>query len=160
MMYALQSAGEHPVMLLDLNNNYGDDVTKSIVFHCSAIPDSFFDGPTSISEHLMFKKSYGEGTGVGIVDGKIRSGNVTAGSFKTEDGKLWAFAAGGKLVDEPIEKEFFGCGIVYEHENMPQILEYMFKNGYRHHVAFVPGDWTKSVEEAFNNYLGYNCDIL
>ncbi len=160
MMYALQSAGEHPVMLLDLNNNYGEDETKSIVFHCSAIPDSFFDGPTSISEHLMFKKSYGEGTGVGIVNGKIRSGNVTAGSFKTENGKLWAFAAGGKLVDDPIEKEFFGCGIVYEHENMPQILEYMFKNGYRHHVAFVPGDWTKSVEEAFVNYLGYNCDIL
>ena len=39
-------------------------------------------------------------------------------------------------------------------------MEYMMKNGYRHHTAVVPGKWAEAVEEAFNNYLGYNCDII
>ncbi len=160
MMYALQNASRQPVMLLDLNNNYGEDVTKSIMFHCSAVPDSFFDGPTEISEHLMFRKSYGEGTGVGIVNGKIRTGEVTIGSFKTENGKLCAFASEGKLIDDPLDKEFFGCGIVYQSPKMPEVLDYMMTNGYRHHVAIAKGNWTKSVKDALVNYLGYNCDIL
>jgi L-fucose isomerase-like protein len=160
MMYALQCASQHPVMLLDLNNNYGEDKTKSIMFHCSAIPGSFFCGGTCISEHLMFKKTYGEGTGVGIVNGKVKSCDVTIGSFKTEDGELWSFSTEGKLTDDAFDKEFFGCGIVYESPKMPDVLRYMFENGYRHHVAITPGSWSEAVEEAFEIYLDYNCDII
>ncbi len=160
MMYALQSAGEHPVMLLDLNNNYGEEETKAIVFHCSAIPNSFFEGKTRISEHLMFKKSYGEGTGVGIVNGEVKKGEVTVGSFKTEDGKLFAFTSEAKLTQDPLEKEFFGAGAVIESERMPALIKYMFENGFRHHTAIVPGLWADAVEEAFGKYLGYNCDLI
>ena len=160
MMYALQCASQHPVMLLDLNNNYGEDKTKSIMFHCSAIPGSFFCGGTCISEHLMFKKTYGEGTGVGIVNGKVKSCDVTIGSFKTEDGELWSFSTEGKLTDDAFDKEFFGCGIVYESPKMPDVVRYMFENGYRHHVAITPGSWSEAVEEAFEIYLDYNCDII
>ena len=160
MMYAMQSASDHPVMLLDLNNNYGEELNKSIMFHCCAAPASFFAGDMTISEHLMFKKSYGEGTGIGIVNGEFKKCDVTIGSFKTEDGELYAFASEGKLTDDKIEKEFFGTGVVFESPVMPEILDYMMLNGYRHHVAIVPGNWADSVSEALNNYLEYNCDIL
>ena len=57
---------------------------KNIMFHCAAIPKSFYDGETHIGEYLMFKKSYGEGTGVGIVNGKIKTGKVTVATVKTD----------------------------------------------------------------------------
>ena len=160
MMYALCLASDKPVMLLDVNNNYGDEPNKNIMFHCSAVPSSFFEGETWISEHLMFKKSFGEGTGVGIVNGRIKSGEVTVGSIKTEAGKVSGFTTGGKLTDDKIDKEFFGTGIVYENPNLEAIFKYMCENGYKHHVAIAQGEWAGSVNEALNKYLEYNVDLL
>ncbi len=159
-MYALTLASEEPVMLLDVNNNYGDDPTKNIMFHCSAVPKSFFEGDTNVSEHLMFKKSYGEGTGVGIVNGKIKSGKVTVATNKTENGKVCGFTTNGKLTDDEFDKEFFGAGIVYENPNLENIFRYMCENGYKHHVAIAKGEWAECVQEAMVKYLGYEIDIL
>lgn len=159
-MYALVLASNEPVMLLDVNNNYGDEPTKNIMFHCSAVPKSFFDEDVNVSEHLMFKKSYGEGTGVGIVNGKIKSGNVTVATIKTEDGKICGFTTNGKLTDDKFDDDFFGTGVVYENLNLENIFKYMCENGYKHHVAIAKGEWSSCLEEALVKYLGYNIDIL
>ena len=160
MMYALCLASQEPVMLLDVNNNYGTSETKNIMFHCSAVPSSFFCEKPHISEHLMFKKSYGEGTGVGLLNGKIKSGKVTIGTIKTEDGKISGFTTDGKLTDDEFDKEFFGTGIVFENKNLEGIFKFMCENGYKHHVAIAKGEWSDSVKEALEKYLGYNIDIL
>jgi len=160
MMLALQLASNKPVMLLDVNNNYGDEGTKSIMFHCSAIPSSFFDGKTCIGEHLMFKKTYGDMTGVGIVGGKVKTGKATIATAKTEDGQIWGFTTDGKLTDDSFDKEFFGTGIVFENAKLENIFRYMCENGYKHHVAIAHGEWSESVKEALVKYLGYNIDIL
>lgn len=160
MMYALQEASKEPVMLLDANNNYHEEEDKMILFHCSAIPQSFFKGKTKISEHLMFKKSFGEGTGVGIVNGEIASGDVTIGSFKTENGKLCAFTSEMTLTDDPIEEAFFGCGVVAQSKSTQNILKYMFENGYRHHIAIAKGNFAQAVKEAMEKYLEFNVDVI
>ena len=110
----------------------------------------------------MFKKTYGEGSGVGLNVGKVMVGDVTIGSMKTEDGKLWSFAAEGKLTDDPIEQGFFGCGTVFENDNgsSDDLLNYMSTKGYRHHVGIVRGKWRSAVKEAFANYLEYNIDLI
>ena len=159
-MYALCLASEAPVMLLDVNNNYGEDNTKNIMFHCSAVPADFFEDKPSISEHLMFKKSYGEGTGVGIVNGKVKAGKVTVTTTKTEDGQIHGFTTDGKLTDDSFDKEFFGTGVVFENNNLENIFRYMCENGYKHHVAIAKGEWSDCVEEALVKYLGYNIDVL
>ena len=160
MMLALQLASNKPVMLLDVNNNYGNEDTKNIMFHCSAIPNSFFEGETCVSEHLMFKKTYGDMTGVGIVNGKVKSGAATVATTKTEDGQVWGFTTDGKLTDDSFDKEFFGVGVVFENAKLEEIFRYMCENGYKHHVAIAQGDWSESVKEALVKYLGYNIDIL
>ena len=162
MMRALQLASNHPVMLYDVNNNYGDDEKKVIFFHCGPSPKSMLKGKGHIEEHLMFKKSYGPESGVGLLVEDIVEGNVTIGSFKTEDGKLWSFATEGKITDDPIEKAFFGCGAVFEKTEGSafEMLDYMATEGYRHHVAIAKGNWNFSVKEAFEKYLGYNIDII
>ena len=162
MMRALQLASNHPVMLYDVNNNYGDDEKKVIFFHCGPSPKSMLKGKGHIEEHLMFKKSYGPESGVGLLVEDIVEGNVTIGSFKTEDGKLWSFATEGKITDDPIEKAFFGCGAVFEKTEGSafEMLDYMATEGYRHHVAIAKGNWNFSVKEAFEKYLGYNIDMI
>ena len=40
------------------------------------------------------------------------------------------------------------------------MLNYMSRNGYRHHVAFVRGSWSAAIVEAFSNYLGYEVDRI
>lgn len=160
MMRALYLAADHPVMLLDVNNNFGDADDRCIFFHCGPVPQSLMAEKGHIEEHLMFRKSYGEGTGVGINKGQIALNDVTIGSFKTENGQMCSFVAEGELTHDFVGKDFFGCGIVFKKQNIEQLLGYMCRNGYRHHVAITKGYWGKAVEDAFNTYLGYQIDLL
>lgn len=160
MMRALYLAANHPVMLLDVNNNFGDADDRCIFFHCGPVPQSLMAEKGHIEEHLMFRKSYGEGTGVGINKGQIASNDVTVGSFKTENGQMCSFVTEGKLTEDYVGDGFFGCGIVFKKENIENMLHYMCENGYRHHVAITKGFWGDAVREAFDKYLGYQIDIL
>ena len=156
----MQQASDRPVMLMDMNNNYGTEQNKCILFHCSAVPRSFFSGEMTVKEHLMFRKFYGAGSGVGVVSGKVMQDDVTIGSLKTEGGALFGFAAEGRLTDDAIEEAFFGCGTVFENGQTENILQYMCENGYRHHVAVAHGKWAGVVREALEKYLGYKMELL
>lgn len=160
MMRAVGLAADYPVMLLDVNNNYMDDPNKVIFFHCGPAPISMMEGKGKIEEHLMFKKSYGEGSGVGINVGEFIKGDVTVGSFKTEDGELCAFVTEGKFTEDKLPEVFFGCGAVFEKQNALGMLNYMATNGYRHHVAITKGNYAESVREAFENYIDYKIDLI
>lgn len=160
MMRAIYLATNHPVVLLDVNNNYGESDNKVILFHCGPAPASLMKGKGEIQEHLMFKKSYGEGSGVGINKGECISCNVTVGSLKTENGEICTFITEGKLTEETLPKEFFGLGTVFEKENVEQMLKYMATNGYRHHVALSKGNYASAIEEALSKYLGYKIDRI
>jgi L-fucose isomerase-like protein len=160
MMRALYLAANHPVMLLDVNNNYGDDGDKCIFFHCGPAPQSMMAERGHIEEHLMFKKSYGEGSGVGINKGKLVTGDVTVGSFKTENGQMCSFVTEGELTNDYVGDGFFGCGTVFKKENVEKMLRYMCEQGYRHHVAITKGNFANAVKEAFEKYLHYQIDVL
>ena len=162
MMRAVALASDSPVGLFDVNNNFGGAKDKAIMFHCSAIPGSMLCGKGCIGEHLMFKKAYGPGTGIGIFGGEVKAMPLTVGSFKTEDGKLCAFVTEGEATDDRIEKAFFGTGFVFRKADgdANAMLNFMAKNGYRHHVAFVRGSWSAAIVEAFSNYLGYEIDRI
>lgn len=160
MMRALSLASNTPCTLLDFNNNYGDDENKAIMFHCGPVPESMLEGKGEIIEHLMFKKTFGDQTGVGVNKGKIKSGDITFGSVKTENGKVCAFICEGKFTDDEIEEAFFGSGKVVEKEKIDNVSNYMAKNGYKHHLAVTFGKNMEIVKEAFSNYLGYEIDVL
>ncbi len=162
MMRAVGLAADYPVMLLDVNNNYGDSIDKAIFFHCGPVPQSLMAEKTHIEEHLMFKKTYGEGSGVGLSVGKIATNKITVASLKTENGEIHSFVTEGEIVDEPIDKAFFGCGMVFKKDdgNANKMMLYMGENGYRHHVAITKGEWKDAIYEAFKKYLEINIDII
>lgn len=160
MMRAIYLATDHPVVLLDVNNNYGDDDDKAIFFHCGPAPASFIKGRGEIQEHLMFKKTYGDGSGVGINKGECISCEVTVGSLKTENGEICSFVTEGKLTEDTLPPEFFGFGTVFEKKDAKAVFNYMASNGYRHHVAVSRGNYASVIEEAFGKYLGYKIDMI
>ncbi len=161
-MKALSLAADAPVGLFDVNNNYGKAKDRMIFFHCSALPGEMLKGKGRIGEHLMFRKAFGPGTGVGIFGGNVRPMSLTVASMKTEDGSPWAFVTTGKVTTDNVEKGFFGTGFVFRPEcgDANAMLNYMARNGYRHHVAFVEGDWSRAVAEALANYLEYPIDEI
>ena len=162
MMRAVALASDSPVGLFDVNNNFGDATDRAIFFHCSAIPGSMLSCKGCIGEHLMFKKAYGPRTGVGIFGGPVKEMPLTVGSFKTENGRLCGFVTEGEVTGERLEKAFFGTGFVFRKDDNDAngMLNYMSRNGYRHHVAFVRGNWSAAIVEAFSNYLGWEIDRI
>ena len=160
MMRALSLASDSPCTLLDYNNNYGEEENKAIMFHCGPVPSSMMEGKGKVIEHLMFKKTFGDGSGVGVNKGKIKSGNITFGSIKTENGKVCGFVCEGKFTDDLVEEAFFGCGKVVEKENINDVSNYMANNGYKHHLCVTFGDYKDVIKEAFDKYLGYDIDIM
>ncbi len=160
MMRALTLGSNSAATLLDYNNNYGEEKDKAIMFHCGPVPLSMMEGKGKIEEHLMFKKSYGDASGVGINKGRIKSGDITFGSIKTENGKVCAFVTEGKFTDDEIEESFFGCGKVVEKKNINDISNYMAENGYKHHLAVTFGCHADAVFEALSKYLGYETELI
>ena len=160
MMRALSLAADMPTMLLDFNNNFGTDRNKAIMFHCGPMAISLMKGKGKTIEHLMFKKSYGEGTGVGVNKGDMLEGKITFGSIRTEGGKVKAFVSDGVFTDDAIEEGFFGSGKVVEKEGLTDIANYMAKNGYKHHICITYSDLRAPIKEAFETYLGYDVDVF
>jgi len=159
LMRAFHLASETPSALLDFNNNYGDADDKAILFHCGPIPLSMMEGKGEIKDHMMLR-NLGEGNSVGVNIGKIRSGKITIGSLKTENGELESFVTDGVFTEDPIEEEFFGCGKVMRRENIDTLANFMAREGYKHHLCVTFGDYADVIQEAFTNYLGYGIKVL
>jgi len=160
MMRALSLASDSPSMLLDYNNNYADEPDKAVLFHCGPVAPSMLKGKGEIIEHLMFKKSFGEGSGVGVNKGNIKEGKITFGSVKTENGRVYAFISEGEFTADPIEPEFFGSGKVLKKNDVNAMSNYVALNGYKHHLAITYGSAGEAVKEAFEKYLGFECEII
>lgn len=155
MMYALKLATDAPSTLLDWNNNSSDDPDSCILFHCGPVPSTMLNSKGKMVEHPMFAKSYGAGCGWGPVEGRLKPGPFTFGSSKTENGEFVTYFGTGEMLDEEIEKAYFGaCGIVTI-KNLQQKLVAIGRNGFRHHVAITYGNVEHVLKEAFETYLGY-----
>ena len=160
MMYAMSLASDEPVMLLDVNNNYEKDPEKCVLFHCGVAPRNLMREEARVGDHLSFEKSYGKGCGVGVALGALFTGEATLGSIKTENGEVSSCLAEGIITEDCFNEAFFGIYAVFKKHNLPEMLNYMAKNGYKHHMVVARGHVAEVVREAFTVYLGYDNDLL
>lgn len=154
MMHAMTLASDQPVMVLDVNNNYGDDNMRCILFHCGVAPASMLKEQPKVCCHRLVNDY------VGAVEGNLISGEVTVGNIVTDNGKIHSFIGQGTLTDDPIDSDFFGNASVFYKENLPEMLTYMSRNGYKHHTVVAKGEFADVINEVFTNYLGYENDML
>jgi L-fucose isomerase-like protein len=158
-MYALALAANTPSAILDWNNNFGEDRNKVVCTHCSNYPKSFFQSEIEIGTLDVLGTVLGDEDTFGAVKGKVAPGEMTYFRISTDDnrGIIKSYLGEGTMTDDPYGMD--GGIAVTEIPNLQQLMKYMCKNGYEHHVAMVRGHVAEILEEAIGNYLGWDMYI-
>ena len=154
-MLALAMASETGVGCLDINNNYGNDPEKCILFHCGPLPIDLLCGPGHMEEHKMFTKTQGENCSWGVNVGRIKPGEITICGMRTENGEVRYFVEKAEVLDIKVDEGFFGTYGVTQIPRLQTKLRHMAEEGFRHHAIITAGDQTRRIREALSKYLGY-----
>jgi L-fucose isomerase-like protein len=155
-MYALALAAQTPSAILDWNNNFAQDRNKVVCTHCSNYPKSFFQNEIEIGSLDVLGTVLGSEDTFGAVKGKVAAGNMTYFRISTDDNKglIKSYLGEGEMTDDPYGMD--GGIAVCEIPNLQNLMKYMCKNGFEHHVAMVRGNVSEILEEAIGNYLGWD----
>lgn len=153
-MYVLQLASGAPSALLDWNNNFGTEPNKAVVFHCSNLPkDVFADQKMDYQE--IIAGTVGKENTFGTIVGRMRPGPFTFLRVSTLDdaGEIGAYVGEGTLTNDLLHT-FGGFGVV-EVPNLQDLLQFICRNGFEHHVAANLSQVAPAIEEALSNYMGW-----
>lgn len=153
-MYALQLASGSPAALVDWNNNYGDDPDRCVFFHCGNWAKSFIPD-IEIKTAPILGTTLGEENTYGAMAGRAATGPVTYARVSTDDvnGIICAYTGQGELTNDPLDT--FGHRAVIHTPGLQDLLAYLCKNGFEHHVAMTMGNVSETLHEAFTTYMGW-----
>lgn len=154
-MYMLALAAGKPPAILDWNNNYREDRNMCVCTHCSNYPKSFFENEIEISSLDVLGTVLGQENCFGAVKGKVNAGPVTYFRISTDDrfGLIKSYLGEAEFTNDPYEMD--GGIAVTRVPNLQNLLKFMCKNGFEHHVAMVRGNVSEIIEEVVDNYLGW-----
>ncbi len=155
-MYALLLASGNPPGFLDWNNNYGEDRNMCINTHCSNYPKSFIGKTPEISNLDVIGADVGEEISFGALKAQVAPGPMTFFRMSTDDtqGLIKSYVGQGEFTDDPTNIQ--GGSAVCRVENLQQMMKYVCKNGFEHHVAMTRGHYADVLEEAITSYLGWD----
>lgn len=153
-MYAMQLASGSPSALVDWNNNYADDDTKCVLFHCGNWAKSFLPDIT-ISTAPILGSTLGTENTYGALDGRTPAMPLTYGRISTDDckGIIKAYVGEGELTND--ELNTFGNRAVAQIGDLQGLMKYVCRNGFEHHVVMNASKTAGILKEAFENYLGW-----
>lgn len=155
-MYALTLAAKGQSALLDWNNNFAEDRNKCVCTHCGNFPKSFVQNDLKLGTLGVLGRTLGKVNTFGAVYGKVTKGDFTFFRISTDDTKgcIKAYLGTGEITDDPYGMD--GCIAVTKVNNLQSLMKHICKNGYEHHVAMVRNDVKDILNEAIDNYLGWN----
>lgn len=155
-MYALTLAAQGQSALLDWNNNFAEDWNKCVCTHCGNFPKSFVRNDLKLGTLGVLGRTLGKVNTFGAVYGKVTKGDFTFFRISTDDtkGAIKAYLGTGEITDDPYGMD--GCIAVTKVNNLQTLMKYICKNGFEHHVAMVRNDVKEILNEAIEDYLGWN----
>ena len=155
-MYALALASGNPPGFLDWNNNFNKDRDTCINTHCSNYPQSFFQNPIEISNLDVLGQDLGPERCFGALKGRVAGGPFTFFRMDTEDtfGVSRAYLGEGDFTDD--ETDIDGGYAVCRIPTLQDLLKFLCKQGFEHHVAMARGNYADVMKEAITNYLGWD----
>jgi L-fucose isomerase-like protein len=153
-MYILQLASGTPSALLDWNNNYADEPDKCVLFHCSNLPRSFFKSEKMDYQEII-AGSVGKDNTYGTIVGRIAAGKATFFRTTTDDaaGVLNTYVGEGEFTNDKLDT-FGGFGVM-KIPNLQNLMQFICKMGFEHHVAMNISQKADAIAEAVGNYLGW-----
>jgi len=155
-MYTLMLASGTPSALLDWNNNFAQDRNKCVCTHCSNYPKSFFQNEVEIGCLDVLGTVLGQENTFGAVKGKVTEGPLTFFRISTDDPKgiIKSYLGEGQITPDAYGMD--GGIAVTEIKNLQQLMKYLCKNGFEHHVGMCRGHVADIIEEAITTYMGWN----
>jgi L-fucose isomerase-like protein len=153
-MYAMQLASGTPSALVDWNNNYANDDSKVVLFHCGNWAKSFLPD-IQISTAPILGTTVGEENTYGALEGRTPASPLTYGRISTDDSKgiIKAYVGEGELTNDALNT--FGNRAVAQIGNLQGLMNYVCRNGFEHHVVMNASKTGGILKEAFENYLGW-----
>lgn len=153
-MYAMQLASGSPSALVDWNNNYADDDSKCVLFHCGNWAKSFLPD-IMMSTAPILGTSVGTENTYGALDGRTPASPLTYGRISTDDcrGVIKAYFGEGELTNDALNT--FGNRAVAKIDNLQGLMQYVCRNGFEHHVVMNASKTASILKEACENYLGW-----
>jgi L-fucose isomerase-like protein len=153
-MYVLQAASGEPAALLDWNNNFGDDPNKGVVFHCSNLPKSFFTDHRMDYQEII-AGTVGKENTYGTIVGRVAAGPFTYCRVSTDDlrGAISAYVGEGRFTDDKLDT-FGGFGVI-EVPHFQDLLQFICRQGFEHHVAATRATVAAAVADALSTYQGW-----
>jgi len=154
-MYILQLASGTPSALLDWNNNYAAEADKCVLFHCSNLPRSFFK-TSKMDYQEIIAGAVGKDSTYGTVVGRIAPNKATFCRTTTDDdsGVIIAYVGQGEFTDDKLDT-FGGYGVI-KIQNLQDLMQYVCKMGFEHHVAVNLCQKADAITEALGNYLAWD----
>jgi L-fucose isomerase-like protein len=154
-MYVLQSASGSPAALLDWNNNFGEDPNKGVVFHCSNLPKAFF-AEQRMDYQEIIAGTVGKENTFGTIVGRIAPGPFTYCRVSTDDitGRVASYVGEGVFTNDTLDT-FGGYGVI-QVPNFQQLLSFICRNGFEHHVAATKAAVADAIEDALDTYLEWD----
>ena len=155
-MYALLLASGNIPGFLDWNNNYGKEKDKCVCTHCSNFPKSFMGNEIEISDLDILGETLGRDSCFGAIKGHVAAGPMTYFRISTDDvrGKIKTYLGEGQFTDDPFDMD--GGIAVCTVPHLRELLSYMCRNGFEHHVAMTRTHCADVLHEAISNYLGWD----
>lgn len=153
-MYAMQLASNSPSALVDWNNNYANDPNKCVLFHCGNWAKSFLPD-IQISNAPIIGTSVGVENTYGALDGRTPAMPLTYGRISTDDpkGVIKTYIGEGELTDDTLTT--FGNRAVAQVPNLQQLMHYVCRHGFEHHVVMNASKTAAILKEAFENYMDW-----
>jgi L-fucose isomerase-like protein len=154
-MFILQLASGTPSALLDWNNNYADEPDKCVLFHCSNLPKSFFKS-VKMDYQAIIAGSVGKDNTYGTMVGRIAAGPATFCRTSTDDaaGVISAYVGEGEFTNDKLDT-FGGFGVM-KIPNLQNLMQFICRMGFEHHVAMNMSQKADAIAEALDNYLGWD----
>jgi len=158
-MYAMQLASSSPSALVDWNNNYADDDTKCVLFHCGNWAKSFLPD-IQISTAPIIGTSVGTENTYGALEGRTPAMPLTYGRISTDDSKglIKVYVGEGELTNDALNT--FGNRAVAQINNLQDVMKYVCRNGFEHHVVMNASKTADVLKESLENYLGWEVNRL
>jgi L-fucose isomerase-like protein len=153
-MYALQLAAGEPAAIVDLNNNYGDDPDKCVLFHCGNWAKSFLPDIKILNAPILGSTLGVENTW-GALDGRTPASPLTYGRITTDDtaGVIRTYVGEGELTND--ELKTFGNRAVARVPKLQKLMHHVCREGFEHHVVMNCSRTAGILAEAFGRYLGW-----
>lgn len=156
-MYALTLASDGASALLDWNNNFAEERNKCVCTHCGNFPKSFIgNNDLKLGPLGVLGRTLGKINTFGAVYAKVSEGDFTFFRISTDDTKgcIKSYLGKGQITNDAYGMD--GCIAVTKVNNLQQLMKYICKNGFEHHVAMTRTDVVDVLQEAIDTYLGWN----